>query len=83
MVFTDLTKESADSAADEARSLHPLATVTSIAADVRDYGALEKLYQYTLDTLGEVDVLIHNAGYGDFLTFDIAKPEDTPGTRSL
>ncbi|KAJ9605132.1 hypothetical protein H2200_010522 [Cladophialophora chaetospira] len=77
VVFTDLTQEDANSAAEEARSLYPQARVTSIAADVRDYNLLQKLHQHTLDTLGEVDVLINNAGWGDFLTFDISKSEDT------
>ncbi len=83
VVFTDLTQESANSAAEEARSLYPQVKVTSIAADVRDYDLLQKLHQHTLDTLGEVDILINNAGWGDFLTFDISKPEDTWDTITL
>lgn len=83
VAFTDLTLDSADNAAEEARRLYSEAKVTSIAADVREYSALEELHRHVVDILGDVDILVNNAGYGDFLTFDVSQPEDTWDTITL
>lgn len=77
VAFTDLTLEAAEVAAEEARHLHVNAQVTSFQADLRDYKSLEMLHQHTINTLGDVDILINNAGYGDFLTYDISRPDET------
>ena len=73
--FTDLTLEPAQLAADEASQLHGTQTL-AVQADIRIYADLERLYRECVDKLGEVDVLVNNAGWGDFLTFDIARPEE-------
>src|SRR5579859_667378 len=63
--FTDLTLEPAQLAADLATQLHRTQTL-AVQADIRNYSDLERLYKECVDKLGEVDVLINNAGYGDF-----------------
>lgn len=40
--------------------------VLPLAADVRDYSAMEAVVKETLDTYGQIDVLIANAGVGHF-----------------
>ena len=81
--FTDITLQPAVDAAQEAQKLFPAAEVTSFAADLREYCTLERLHNHTVNTLGEVDILINNAGWGDFLTFDISKPEETWDTITV
>ena len=81
--FTDLTAAAAADAAREAQEKYPAAVVTSIEADMRHYDSLERLHNHVVSTLGEVDILINNAGWGDFLTFDVTKPEDTWDTITL
>jgi len=81
--FTDLKLEDAQNAAREASDLFPGVKVCGTEADMRDYASLERLHRITVEKLGEIDVLINNAGYGDFLTFDISKPEDTWDTLAV
>jgi NAD(P)-dependent dehydrogenase (short-subunit alcohol dehydrogenase family) len=73
--FTDLELKDAQSAADEATQRTGAPTL-AVGADVRVYSYLEHLYNETIQKLGPVDILVNNAGYGDFLTFDIARPEE-------
>jgi short-subunit dehydrogenase len=40
------------------------------------YADLQRLHRECVAKLGEVDVLVNNAGYGDFVTFDVAREED-------
>ena len=73
--FTDLELKDAQAAADEStqRTGNPS---LAVGADVRIFGDLERLHRETVEKLGSVDILINNAGYGDFLTFNIARPEE-------
>lgn len=62
------TQEKLDHAAEELRSLNRPAggKVLPVAADVRDYAALESAFRRTRDTLGPIDVLVCGAA-GNFL----------------
>ena len=62
------TQEKLDHAAVELRELnrHADGKVLPVAADVRDYAALESAFQRTRDTLGPIDVLVCGAA-GNFL----------------
>jgi NAD(P)-dependent dehydrogenase (short-subunit alcohol dehydrogenase family) len=73
--FTDLELKDAQLVADEA-TLRTGSPALAVGADVRVYSDLERLYDETIERLGQVDILINNAGYGDFLPFDIARPEE-------
>jgi NAD(P)-dependent dehydrogenase (short-subunit alcohol dehydrogenase family) len=73
--FTDLTLEPAESASQEAHEKYGNHTF-AVKADIRIFSEIENLVQKTESTLGPVDILINNAGYGDFGTFDVFKPED-------
>ena len=73
--FHDLTLEPAQQAADEASRLYGTQTL-AVQADVRVYADLQRLHRECVVKLGEVDVLVNNAGYGDFVTFDVAREED-------
>ena len=73
--FTDLELAHAQAAAAEAANSTGNPAL-AIAADVRVFGDLDRLYCETVEKLGHIDILINNAGYGDFLTFDIARPEE-------
>ncbi|KAK5193112.1 hypothetical protein LTR99_001768 [Exophiala xenobiotica] len=81
--FTDLSPDAAANAAREARETYPAIVVTSIEADMRDYSSLKRLHNHVVATLGEVDILINNAGWGDFTTFDVTRPEDTWDTITV
>lgn len=72
--FTDLPSENPHLAADEASKFG--AKTIAVTADVCVFSDLERLYAETVEKLGPVDILINNAGYGDFLTFDLARPEE-------
>ena len=67
--FTDLKLEDAQAAAEEGGG-------TAVSADLRVYSELERLFDTTVSELGPIDVLINNAGYSDFLPFDVARPEE-------
>jgi len=73
--FTDIKLEDAQAAADEASAQYHSTTI-AVGADVRQFGDLERLVDETVSKLGPIDVLINNAGYGDFMTYDIARPEE-------
>jgi NAD(P)-dependent dehydrogenase (short-subunit alcohol dehydrogenase family) len=62
------TQAKLDAAADELRALsaHASARVLPVAADVRDYGALEAAFGRTQTEIGPIDVLIAGAA-GNFL----------------
>ena len=62
------TQAKLDAAADELRALsaHAGAKVLPVAADVRDYGALEAAFARTQTEIGPIDVLIAGAA-GNFL----------------
>lgn len=44
--------------------------------DVRDYGQVKELFNYSIKELGGVDILINNAGIGIFETVADTSPED-------
>jgi NAD(P)-dependent dehydrogenase (short-subunit alcohol dehydrogenase family) len=62
------TQEKLDNAAVELRALnkHAGGKVLGVAADVRDYAALENAFKRTLDEVGAIDVLVCGAA-GNFL----------------
>jgi NAD(P)-dependent dehydrogenase (short-subunit alcohol dehydrogenase family) len=62
------TQAKLDAAADELRTLsaHASAKVLPVAADVRDYGALEAAFARTQAEIGPIDVLVAGAA-GNFL----------------
>src|SRR6185436_3040489 len=62
------TQEKLDNAAVELRALnrHANGKVLPVAADVRDYPALESAFRRTLDEVGAIDVLVCGAA-GNFL----------------
>jgi NAD(P)-dependent dehydrogenase (short-subunit alcohol dehydrogenase family) len=73
--FTDINFDDAKLAAETAQQQFGSMTI-AVKADIRAFSDIENLVRETVDKLGPVDILINNAGYGDFLTFDIARPEE-------
>jgi NAD(P)-dependent dehydrogenase (short-subunit alcohol dehydrogenase family) len=69
--FTDLKLGDVRAAAHEAAQKTGTQRI-AVGGDVRMYTNLGQLVCETVDKFGPVDVLINNAGDGDFLTYDIA-----------
>lgn len=56
----------------ELRQSHPKVTVQVEVCDLLDEGQTERMLASVASSVGEVDVLINNAGFGDMTMFDLA-----------
>jgi len=65
LTITSRSQEAADQAADQLNQVGP-GKVIGLAADVRDLGAQKTAVKKTLETFGELDLLVANAGVGYF-----------------
>jgi len=74
VTITSRDQAAADAAVRELSAAGP-GKVLGIAADVRDYAALQKAVVKTLDTFGRLDVLVANAGVGHFAPITELTPE--------
>lgn len=54
----------------ELRALNPGLVVSVLPCDLADLEALDAMVADALEALGQVDVLINNAGFGDFTLFE-------------
>ncbi len=77
-----ITSRTLDSAEKAAKKLKELGEGESLAleADVREYNSQEKAVQKVLDTWGQLDVLVANAGVGYFAPIDELKIEEWQAT---
>ena len=74
VAFTDLTIETAQSAADEAK---PFGNKTvAVAGNVTKLKDMEKLVAETTQKLGPVDCIVFAAGYGMFDKFEVSRSDD-------
>jgi NADP-dependent 3-hydroxy acid dehydrogenase YdfG len=74
VAFTDLTIESAQSAADEARSFGN--KTIAVSGNVTKLKDTERLVAETTQKLGPVDCVVFAAGYGMFDKFEISRSDD-------
>ncbi|PZU94421.1 MAG: short-chain dehydrogenase/reductase [Pseudanabaena sp.] len=69
------TMRSPDQEAAKVDSLTKLERVILLKLDVTDYSAIASAVNETIDRFGGINVLVNNAGYGMFGTFEAATPE--------
>lgn len=79
VAITSRSIESAEKAATKLKSIGS-GEVLALEADVKDYKSQEKAVKKIVDTWGQLDVLIANAGVGHFATIDELKIEDWKDT---
>lgn len=79
VAITSRTLESAEKAANQLRELGA-GEILALEADVREYKSQEKAVKKVLDTWGQLDVLVANAGVGHFAPIDELKIEDWQAT---
>lgn len=79
VAITSRSIESAEKAATKLKSVGS-GEVLALEADVKDYKSQEKAVKKIVDTWGQLDVLIANAGVGHFATIDELKIEDWKDT---
>lgn len=79
VAITSRSLESAEKAATKLKSIGS-GEVLALEADVKDYKSQEKAVKKIIDTWGQLDVLIANAGVGHFATIDELKIEDWKDT---
>lgn len=79
VAITSRSLESAEKAATKLKSIGS-GEVLALEADVKDYKSQEKAVKKIVDTWGQLDVLIANAGVGHFATIDELKIEDWKDT---
>jgi short-subunit dehydrogenase len=75
IVLTARRAERLEALAAEIRTMGPEIAVLTIAADLADRSAPERLVRETVDRFGRIDVLINNAGLGLPTLFADAEPE--------
>jgi len=73
-----ITSRSKDSAEKAAKKLEKIGKgeVLGLEADVRDYKSQQKAVQKLMDTWGQIDVLVANAGVGHFAPIDELSVEE-------
>ena len=76
MIINGRDKARLDGAAEALRSSAPGGRVVPLAADVSEYGEVERLFAEAERLTGGVDALINNAGVSHFGLFQDMKPEE-------
>ncbi len=79
VAITSRTLDSAEKAAKQLKELGG-GEILALEADVREYKSQEKAVKKVLDTWGQLDVLVANAGVGYFAPIDELKIEDWQAT---
>jgi len=71
LVLVARRKNQLDALADELRRLHPRLTVHVEACDLIDRAQVDAMLASVARQVGDIDVLINNAGFGDMGMFDL------------
>jgi len=79
VAITSRNLDSAEKAASELKNLGN-GEVLALEADVRDYNSQQKAVKKVIDTWGQLDVLVANAGVGHFAPIDELSVEDWQAT---
>jgi len=79
VAITSRTLDSAEKAARQLKKLG-IGEILALEADVREYKSQEKAVKKVLDTWGQLDVLVANAGVGYFAPIDELKIEEWQAT---
>lgn len=75
-----ITSRSLSSAEEAAKKLSSHGEVLALEADVRDYDSQQKAVKKFMDKFGQLDVLVANAGVGNFGSIDELSVEDWKDT---
>lgn len=75
-----ITSRSLSSAEEAAQKLSGHGEVLALEADVRDYDSQQKAVKKFMDKFGQLDVLVANAGVGNFGSIDELSVEDWKDT---